>query len=379
MNQTNDMGEKSGKGITLLIKPASGKCNMRCEYCFYADEIVHREIADYGIMNEETLYTIIDKALNAATQEVHFAFQGGEPTLMGLDFYKKLVNYQERNFRSGIRVTNSIQTNGYLLDDEWARFLSRHNFLTGISIDGTKKIHDRYRKDQLGNGTLMKVLQAADILKEHNAAFNVLTVVTSETADAVEPIYRFFTRRGFSYQQYIACLDPIGCEKGSQKYSLLPEQYGNFLCRLFDLWYQDIVHGRFIYIRQFENLVGMLKGIDPESCDMGGKCSEQWVIEANGDVYPCDFYVTDKWKLGNIMNDTFSEMNNRRHELRFIEESQKVPDQCRSCRWYALCRNGCKRNRMSEPEGPGRSSFCVSYKQFFEYAYDRLAGIAARS
>ena len=359
--------------LTLLIKPASSGCNMRCQYCFYLDTAQNRTIASYGIMKLSTLENIIGKALSAASQQCIFAFQGGEPTLAGLDFYKTFIELVNRYNSKRLEVRYSIQTNGYDIGREWAVFLAKHHFLVGISLDGTKDIHDLYRLDTTGNGTFAKVMRTAQLFDHYGVEYNILTTVTAQAVKNIGKIYGFFRRNHFMYQQYIPCLDPLFEERNRHKYSLTPELYGKFLCNLFDLWHNDFIRGKPVSVRYFDNLIQMLMGYPPESCGMAGECSRQIVIEADGSVYTCDFYVLDQYRLGNLNIDDFQAIEKKRDSLGFIDISRQIPLQCGECRWYPLCRGGCRRDR--EPVADLKLSvnyFCLSYKQFFEYAYPRL-------
>lgn len=363
--------------LSLLIKPASGNCNMRCRYCFYADELDNREIRSYGKMSVDTMHTIVDKAMEYGDYECTIAFQGGEPTLAGLDFYRDLVAYVTAHEKpKKLKIHYALQTNGYLINEEWAAFLGENHFLVGVSLDGIKEIHDRYRLDAAGKGTYQRVISAIRLLEKHQVEYNILTVVTAATARNGQKIYNYFKKNHFGYQQYIECLDPIGEEPGQHEYSLTPEKYGEFLKSMFDAWYLDMRSGTYVYNRYFENLMMIMAGQQPESCNMRGVCGKQWVFEADGSVYPCDFYALDQWRLGNIQENSFEEMDEKRDELGFIQWSMRQQEDCQKCRWFGLCRNGCRRNR--EPvtaEHTNRNYFCKSYQMFFEYAYPRLEEI----
>ena len=363
--------------LSLLIKPASGNCNMRCRYCFYADELDNREIRSYGKMSVDTMHTIVDKAMEYGDYECTIAFQGGEPTLAGLDFYRDLVAYVTAHENpKKLKIHYALQTNGYLFNAEWAGFLGENHFLVGVSLDGLKEIHDRYRLDAAGKGTYQRVISAIRLLEKHQVEYNILTVVTAATARNGQKIYNYFKKNHFGYQQYIECLDPIGEEPGQHEYSLTPEKYGEFLKSMFDAWYLDMRSGTYVYNRYFENLMMIMAGQQPESCNMRGVCGKQWVFEADGSVYPCDFYALDQWRLGNIQENSFEEMDEKRDELGFIQWSMRQQEDCQKCRWFGLCRNGCRRNR--EPvtaEHTNRNYFCKSYQMFFEYAYPRLTEI----
>ncbi len=363
--------------LSLLIKPASGNCNMRCRYCFYADELDNREIRSYGKMSVDTMHTIVDKAMEYGDYECTIAFQGGEPTLAGLDFYRDLVAYVTAHENpKKLKIHYALQTNGYLINEEWAAFLGENHFLVGVSLDGLKEIHDRYRLDAAGKGTYQRVISAIRLLEKHQVEYNILTVVTAATARNGQKIYNYFKKNHFGYQQYIECLDPIGEEPGQHEYSLTPEKYGEFLKSMFDAWYLDMRSGTYVYNRYFENLMMIMAGQQPESCNMRGVCGKQWVFEADGSVYPCDFYALDQWRLGNIQENSFEEMDEKRDGLGFIQWSMRQQEDCQKCRWFGLCRNGCRRNR--EPvtaEHTNRNYFCKSYQMFFEYAYPRLEEI----
>lgn len=376
--------------VSVMIKPASGSCNMRCRYCFYADEQSKREVGSYGLMSLETMRNLVDRALDYAEYACTFAFQGGEPTLAGLDFFREFVAYVEKNGKERkarrrledasrpapdpLRIHYALQTNGYALTEEWARFFAENHFLIGISLDGTREIHDRYRLDAAGQGTYRRVMDSIGLLKRYNVDFNILTVITGPSARRAQKIYSFFRQNHFDYQQYIECLDPLGEAPGGHEYSLTPDRLEQFLKNSFDVWYREAAGGYYVSNRYFDNLLLILRGREPESCNMCGVCGVQWIAEADGSMYPCDFYVLDQWRLGNVNENTFAEMDRRRTELGFVEPSLRVPEECKACRWLPLCRNGCRRNRNLD--GDGKNYFCSAYKGFFEYAYPRLAGLA---
>ena len=215
-------------------------------------------------------------------------------------------------------------------------------------------------------------MAAAKLLEQHGVEFNILTVATGLSARSGQKIANFFRKNGFGYQQFIECLDPLDEAPGGQPYSLTPERYAQFLKATFDAWYQDFQAGKPTYNRYFENLLMVLAGQTPESCSMQGHCAPHLVVEADGSVYPCDFYVLDKWKLGSICTDSLAQLEQQRRALGFLEASLPVPSICRACRWYPLCRNGCRRNR---DEATGVNRFCGAYKGFLEYAYPRLAQV----
>lgn len=367
--------------IHVMIKPASGLCNMRCSYCFYADEMRNRSRTDYGIMTAETLENIVKRVLDFAEGSCTIAFQGGEPTLAGLDFYRNLLELEAKYNVRNIPISHALQTNGYVLDQEWCSFFARNRFLIGLSVDGIKATHDACRKDALGQDTYFHVLKAAEMLRAAGAEFNVLTVVNARTAPKIRKIYQQYRKLGFHWQQYIACLDPLGETGVRREYSLTPEAYGRFLIDLFELWHLDLQKGEQPYIRQFENYVGILLGQPPESCEQRGVCSLQTIVEADGSVYPCDFYCLDEYCLGNFNRDDFDTILVRLKEKGFLEASANHTDDCRKCAYHAVCRGGCRRHREHEdlPGIPsGQNYFCRSYKMFLDACLPGLKDIAGR-
>lgn len=357
--------------ISVLIKPASGMCNLQCKYCFYHDETKNREVESYGFMSEETLEKVIRKALDFSETACSFTYQGGEPFLRGLDFFEKSIELQKKYNTKGVKILNAIQTNGTCLDESWAQFLKKNNFLTGISLDGTGFTHDYFRVDSKGEGSFERVMSGIELLKKYNVDFNILTVVNAMTAKKITQIYEFYKQNGFTYLQFIPCLNPIGMEKERFPYTLTAKAYGHFLKTLFDLWYNDFKRGVTIHIQQFEEYVKMLLLMPADVCGMNGVCSCQHAVEADGEVYPCDFYVMDEYKLGNLNEVSFVEVNEKRKEIRFIEESAKMHEDCKSCKYAPVCRGGCRRHRTP------KNCFCASYYEFFEYTIHRLEEIAA--
>ena len=356
--------------LSILLKPASSGCNLRCAYCFYADEASVRAVPNYGLMSKEVSHTLIGKAAGAAEGSVTFLFQGGEPTLAGLEFYRDFVSHAQNTFPRGLTAQYAIQTNGTLLDEEWCRFFREHRFLVGLSLDGNRACHDRFRRDGAGKGTYDQVLRAARLLDRAGVEYNVLTVVTGYLAKHIQSVFAALCKGGFRFQQYIPCLDPLEAERGGESYSLSPKEYEEFLKNLFDLWFRELEQGRYWSVRYFDNLVWMLRGHAPEQCSMRGCCSLQYLVEADGSVYPCDFYGLDQYRLGNILEHAWDELDQIREEIGFIEESRHVPERCKGCQWYPLCRNGCRRDRV--PGLEGRSYYCQAYAGFFAYALPRL-------
>lgn len=355
--------------VSVLIKPASSLCNMSCDYCFYCDEAKNREKYNYGFMSEETLKNVIRKTMLNAQGYASYLFQGGEPTLCGLDFYKKVIEYQNKYNRNGVRIYNSLQTNGYLIDEKWCEFFKKENFLIGLSVDGTEEIHNNLRKDKLGIGTYEKVLKAAKLFDKYGVEYNILTVVTSFIAENIEKIYMDYKNKGWKYQQYILCLEPME-QKETFDYLVPPKMYGEFLIKLFNLWYEDLKKGKQPYIRDFENYMNVLRGNPPEACSMMGYCSVQNIVEADGSVYPCDFYVLDNYYMGNYNTDKYIEVKNSENAKKFVDKSLNIAEKCGQCDYFKMCRGGCRRNRID-----GENVFCESYKMFFEKCLHKMEGV----
>ncbi|MDD6145940.1 MAG: SPASM domain-containing protein [Oscillospiraceae bacterium] len=344
--------------LSIMIKPASSLCNLRCKYCFYCDVAAHRDVFSMGVMTEVTAEKLIKDALDFADGcSVAFAFQGGEPLIAGLDYFRFFTQKVKEYNRKNSEIFFSIQTNGTLVTDEWARFFRENEFLVGLSLDGDFA-GNKFRVDAKGQNAYYKIVSAAGKLKKHGVEFNILTVLTGFCADNAERIYKHFRANGYGYIQFIPCLRPIGDSSESELY-MTGEQYGEFLVRIFNLYVKDFVRGHYISVRQFDNYVRMYLGQKPEQCGLMGHCSHQFVAEGNGNIYPCDFYCTDEWLLGNIMDMTLEEMAKSKKAEDFIRESLAVPEKCKKCRFYPMCRaGGCKRNRES-------ADYCASYKHFF--------------
>lgn len=359
--------------VSVLMKPASGMCNMYCEYCFYRDEMSKRTTENYGFMSEETLKNVIRKTMPKAKGCIQYAYQGGEPTLRGLDFYRKAIAYQKQYNRNGIRVTNALQTNGYGITEEWCNFFKENHFLVGVSVDGIRDVHDAYRHTVDGRPTYDRIVHAVRILDEFGVDYNILTVVNKETARHVEEIYEAYKRNGWHYQQYIACMEPLGKMHGGNNYAISPAEYGTFLIRLFRLWNADRKKGTAPYIRQFDNYAGILEGYRPEACDQRGICGIQNVVEADGSVYPCDFYMLDEYRLGNFNHDQLEDIDRKREEIGFVERSKNCGEKCAACRYVKLCRGGCKRHWVyDETSEASHNYFCDSYQMFLKVFMDEF-------
>lgn len=344
---------------------------MRCRYCFYTDVMRNRATPCYPRMTLETLETVVRRAIHYAEGSLSIAFQGGEPTLAGLDFFKALVEFEHKYNARNLQISNSLQTNGYDLSDEMIRFFAREHFLLGVSMDGDAWAHDRMRRDASDAPTYARVQDTAERLRAAGVAFNVLCVVNAHVAG--RPAETFAALKKYGYLQYIACLD--GFDGARREYSLSEESYLHFLKVSFDLYYAAFRRGEPVSIRNFDNYIGILMGMPPENCAMLGRCGQNYLIESDGSVYPCDFYVLDAWRMGSILQTPFHRLEKSETGARFRQASVRVPEKCRGCKWFFLCRNGCRRER--DPE-TGLNRWCGVFRQFLEYSYGRMCRMAER-
>lgn len=344
--------------LSIMIKPASSLCNMRCRYCFYYDVSNIREVKSFGVMSESTAENLIKKAFDFAEGEsVAFAFQGGEPLIAGLDFFKSFVDLTKKFNKLNNKVYFGLQTNGTLLTNEWAKFFAENNFLIGLSLDGDKKTN-RFRVDENYENAYEKIIEASEILKSHKVDFNILTVLTGYCAENIDTVYKSLTDKGFKYLQFIPCLRPFGDKTESELY-MTNRQYAKFLIHGFNAYVKDYVRGDYTSVRYFDNLVHLFLGNPTEQCGMCGHCMHQFVAEGNGNIYPCDFYCTDEWLLGNINDSDFDGLAHSEKATEFLRESLKADEKCRQCKFYPLCRGGgCKRMRNDR-------DYCEAYKAFF--------------
>lgn len=358
------------KQLTLLIKPASGACQMRCRYCFYADVMNSRAEKVRPVMSEGTLENLVRRAY-AAADSVSFMFQGGEPTLAGLPFFEKLMELENR-YGARRRTQNAIQTNGLLLGEKWCAFLKKNHFLVGLSLDGDEEAHNACRVDSAGEGTYGRVMQSAALLKKYGVDFNILCVVSKANVNRAEELYRAL--RPFGYLQFIRCIDDFG-ESGA--YAPDPVSFGEFLVRTYDLYEKDALSGHYVSVRTFDNYIGMLLGRGPESCGMSGRCTPILTVESDGSVYPCDFYVLDEWCLGNINSAGIAALMSSEKAEAFVASSLSVPEDCRVCPYCGICRGGCRRDReMTGGDLLGKNRYCAAFRYFFDQRLDRMISLA---
>ncbi len=363
--------------ISFLIKPASSLCNLRCRYCFYEDEAENRTVKSMGIMTEETADALLTAAFAEAEPggTVSFAFQGGEPTVAGLPFFRRFTAEARRLCPPEVHMEFAIQTNGVLLDDEWAGFFRTEDYLVGLSIDGTKDLHELYRVDAQEKGSWNRVTRALQLLQKAQVRVNALCVVTNQCAKHPDQVYNGLKKLGLRFVQFIPCLDPMEELRGQHSYSLQPETYGRFLCRCFDLWYQDWKRGEYCSVRLFEDYVHLLVGDAPGTCATCGRCGSYFVVEGDGSVYPCDFYVLDRWRLGALGEQSLSEMDGGAVRTEFLAWGREKPGECADCRWRTLCSGGCKRDWTEGADGV-HNYYCGAFRALFSHAEQKLLEIA---
>lgn len=355
----------------MLIKPASSLCNMRCKYCFYHDEAANRRVVSYGIMSEATAEMIIKRALDESCESVTFAFQGGEPTLAGLEYYERFCFSVNRYNKKKLKVLYAIQTNGIFTESaKWAEFFYRNDFLVGLSFDGTRYCHDLNRIDFSGNGTASKVLACAVILNKYKVKYNILTVINASTARHIEKIFAFYKKQKWRYIQFIPCL-PLRDNEDQNVFALTPEAWLKYNNTLFDLWYQDVksdLSNRvpLLSIRHLDDYLRAVAGLKTETCGTLGICSIQNVIEADGSVYPCDFMALDEYRLGNINTNSFRDLFESECAQNFIRLSCNHSEKCLRCKWYPICKGGCSRMKTND-----HYIYCEVNKTFYEYTYER--------
>jgi uncharacterized protein len=361
---------KSGRQpFHLLIKPVGADCNLRCDYCFYLR--AHEVYAERGrhVMSPEVLETMVRGLLELRFEQSVFAWQGGEPTLAGVDFFRRVVSLQQKFGANGQAVSNSLQTNGLLLDESWCRLFRDFNFLIGLSIDGPEHVHDAVRKNAAGSGTWYKAMAAARLMDSMRVDYNVLCVVNKNNVSMGGDLLRWFIGQGFKYVQFIPCYDP------GAPLNVEPDEFGKFLCDTFDVWSKE-AWGK-VSVRDFEALLSMHIGLPEGICTHGRKCNKYIVIEHDGNVYPCDFFVYDEWRLGNIMEAPLDSFMATEKYRAFAARKYKVAA-CSGCKWRKLCNGGCQKDRMSAGAVDQRTPFCGAYKAFFEHATPQFDAIVKR-
>ena len=371
----------------VLVKPTSSRCNLNCGYCFYLSKNSLYPWRDHPRLSDETFEAFFEQYVQISSPYLSVMWQGGEPTMMGLPFFEEVVEVQARIARSASPinpppVSNSIQTNGTLLNDDWARFFKKTDFLVGVSLDGPPKMHDRYRVDWQDRSSLDKVMGGIESLRTHEVPFNILTVVSQANVENPRELLLWLVEQGFSHIQFIPCVELQpgyhSAEDGEiTEESITPDQYGRFLAGLFETWLE--VGAEKVRIRGFDNLVQMLWGFPSELCQLARTCGYM-VLEHNGDCYPCDFFVEEDRLLGNIGTTTLREMVESTTFKDFSSAKGKLHPDCLECPWLTLCNGECPRYRITNV-GQAENSlpyFCSSYKTFFSHQYSRMEQEAVR-
>ena len=331
--------------FTTLIKPASSLCSMNCCYCFYRD-VAHYQNISHGIMSFETADRLIQNIFDNLKEDttITFAFQGGEPTLATLDYYRHFTDTVTRLKKDHHFIQYSIQTNGYTLNEDWFSFFKEHQFLVGVSLDGMAKNHNQLRKDNSGNSTYETIIKNIRELQKRGIEVNILTVLTSQLAKYPKELFQFIMKNEFRNSQLIPCLADLNQKKS--RYSLQPADFFRFYDELFPIWYKEYKKGNVYSISFFEQFISAFAGIRPQGCGTLGNCTNQFVVESDGSIYPCDFYVMDAYKLGNIHDHDIKDMAYSTKAKQFLMEPRNTSPLCKTCRYVHLCNGQCKRQSM---------------------------------
>jgi len=361
-------------GFHVMSKPTGPICNLRCAYCYYLEKEHLYSGTERWRMSDELLDTYTQQyiaAQPASVSEIVFGWQGGEPTLLGIDFFRRAVELQTKYTPEGKRCVNALQTNGILLDDDWCSFFKAHDFLVGISIDGPADLHDKYRRDKQGRPTLERVLQGLRCLKKHEVTFNALVCVQKHNGSHGGRVYRFLRDQGIEFVQLIPVVEQVRSETESEgatvtDRSVQPKQYGQFLIDMFDEWVRHDV-GR-VFVQVFDEALAAWMGQEPALCIFRRECGRAMALEHNGDLYSCDHFVWPEYKLGNIRETPMAELAAKQEQVHFGRRKlDTLPLYCQACDVRFVCNGGCLRNRFIEaPDGqPGLNYLCEGYRLFF--------------
>lgn len=370
------------KPLYVMLKPVGASCNLRCKYCYYLEKANLYKYTPTRILSEEMLEQFTKQYIEAQTMnDVLFTWHGGEAMMRPLSFFKKAVELQKK-YGQGKRIANTIQTNGTLLTDEWCEFFKENNWLVGVSIDGPQEFHDEYRRTAGNAPSWIKVMNGIKLLKKHNVEWNAMAVVNDFNADYPLDFYHFFKSNGCKYIQFAPIVERIvkssdsshlatfkdGEEATLTDFSVTPEQWGNFLCSIFDEWVRQDVGDTFVEI--FDCTLANWVGETPGICVYAKECGHAGVMEFNGDVYSCDHFVFPEYKLGNIKEKTITEMLYGDKQIRFSRlKSQALPQQCNECEWEFACHGECPKNRFIQDKygNLGLNYLCKGYEQYFKH------------
>ncbi len=358
---------KSGAPFHVLAKPIGPLCNLDCEYCFYLEKTSMFPGSKFH-MTDDVLEAHIRGYIESQpddSPEVNFAWQGGEPTLLGLDYFKRVVELQQRYQRPGMKISNSLQTNGTKLDIAWCQFLRANQFLVGISIDGPEELHDRYRVTKGGKGSFHQVKRGLDHLIAENVDYNVLTVVQRDNGDHPDEVYEGIKAMGAEFFQFIPIVERTGGQ-GVTDRSVLPGQFGEFMVRVFELWRQGDIGA--VFVQHFDAALNAAVGNPYTVCVHAPECGRSVAIEHNGDLFSCDHYVEDEYRLGNINSQGYAAMLDGDLQTEFGRSKlTKLPAKCVECSIRYLCHGGCPAQRFIPAEQHDLNYLCDGYFRFFSH------------
>lgn len=348
--------------FALLVKPVSFDCNLRCKYCFYLQK-VDMFGAKKHLMSDVTLKNMIIDYFNTEQQTYSLGWQGGEPTLAGLEFFQKAVDLMQTYGRPGARVANALQTNGTLLDDNWGKFLAKYHFLVGVSVDGPPEIHNLNRSNSHD-----KVLNGIEALRRNNVEFNILTLVNSTNVKEPLKVYRYIRDElKVDFHQYIECVE-FDSQGNLRDYAITPKEWGDFLCAIFDEWYNN--DSKNVSIRLFDSILHKIIHDMATTCTMSKKCGQYLVVEHDGGVYPCDFFVRPELQLGNVNNSRLVNLLDSSKARTFFNQKLIKDKECKNCKFQKFCAGDCVKNRRE-----GKSFLCEGWKQFYSYTLDRFVSL----
>lgn len=370
-------GTGRGRINSVLVKPAGPDCPLDCSYCFYLEKERLWPEQRRHRMSPKTLDILISSLFREGNDGLSIAWQGGEPGLMGLDFYKKAVELQIQ-YGKGKSVSNGFQTNGAYLDREWARFFKRYHFLVGLSLDGPAHVHDHHRRTKGGQGTWQKTDAVARMLLAEGVDVNAMATVNSHSVQFLDETYAYLKGLGFTHLQFIPILETDRSDPGrAAAFSVDPEAYGAFLCRLFDLWLSDFKHGYpTTSIRFFESLFYTYVGQEPPDCTLMETCGPYLVVEHDGSLYSCDFFVEEGHRVGSLYEEGLQAAFDSARHQRFGAVKAELDAECSACPWLRHCRGGCPKDRIRDPRDGGHFHFCASHKALFEHADSRMRTLA---
>lgn len=367
-----------GKPFSVMAKPAGSSCNLRCKYCYYLEKGKFYSSSDSHVMDGESLEIFIKDYIESQPSEViTFNWHGGEALLRPLDFYKKIISLQKK-YGVGREITNTIQTNGTLLTAEWCEFFKENNWLVGLSIDGPQRLHDYYRISHKGGSSFNEVMRGIDLLNKNGVEWNILATVNAVNADYPEETYTFLKNLGTQFIQFTPVVErikesgmlatPLDDDAVIADFSVSPEKWGRFMCKIFDIWVKSDV-GR-IYVQLFDATLANRMGVPSPVCTMAKNCGDALAVEFNGDVYSCDHFVFPKYKLGNIHRQPLWKMSISSQQKKFgSKKSDSLPKKCLECPHLWGCHGECPRNRFIKTEEKGKriNYLCEGYKMFFEH------------